>query len=234
MKISIFFLILFCVVYLCRNVTSQTYNCLANATCGCSAQAAVLTKIVGGEVARSQTWGWAVSIRRRATNSHFCGGSIISTQHVLTAAHCVVGTTSALIRVYVGSVTLSNPNQARDVSAIRTHPGYNSDTFVNDIAILKVSPPFDLSQTGVDLVCLPDVPSTILAQGEYPAANKTVSFRTFFIYERNLMIILFFLACCNWLGCFISKFSNCIEYSTTSYYSSSFIQQFVLCFSNNF
>lgn len=180
MKISLFCLILVCWLYLCRNVSSQTYSCQANATCGCSAQAAVLTKIVGGEAARSQSWGWAVSIRRRATNAHFCGGSIISSQHVLTAAHCVVGTTSVSLRVYVGSITLSYTSQARDVSAIRVHSGYNRETFVNDIAILKVSPPFNLEQTGVDLVCLPNVSVT---QAEYPAANTTVSFVIFFFSD---------------------------------------------------
>lgn len=169
---------------LCRNISSQTYNCQRNSSCGCSAQAAVLTKIVGGESARSQTWGWTVSIRRRSTNSHFCGGSIISAQHVLTAAHCVDGmTTPSSIRVYVGSIYLSLTNQVRDVAVIHRHAAYNPNNFLNDIAILKVSFPFDLTQAGVDQVCLPNISSTVLATREYPAANTSVITRTIFTFK---------------------------------------------------
>ena len=174
MKTSALFFLVFSSIFLCRNISSQTYNCPTNSSCGCSAQAAVLTKIVGGESARSQTWGWAVSIRRRSTNSHFCVGSIISAQHVLTAAHCVVGLTSSSILVYVGSIYLSLTVQVRDVAAIHSHPSYNPTTFTDDIAILKVSSPFVLSQLGVDMVCLPNISSAVLAAGEYPGENTNV------------------------------------------------------------
>ncbi|CAN7937924.1 unnamed protein product, partial [Ixodes hexagonus] len=53
-------------------------------------------RIVGGVEARPIEFPWQISLRRRApfTNEdqgHSCGGSIISEQYIVTAAHCVEG-----------------------------------------------------------------------------------------------------------------------------------------------
>lgn len=151
-----------------QNVSSATYSCSASATCGCSANSATLTRIVGGEPAAASTWGWAVSIRNRYTGSHFCGGSIISDTHILTAAHCTIDSFASTLRVYAGTTSSSSSaGQVRSVSKITNHPSYSSSTYRNDIAILKLSSPLDLNALGVDLVCLPDGSTS----GEYPPAN---------------------------------------------------------------
>lgn len=170
-----FFNVLFFSITLFTTVLSTTYNCSPNATCGCSGQPAILTKIVGGEVASPQTWGWAASLRYTSTGSHFCGGSIISSSHILTAAHCTVDLSSAsAVRVYVGSIYLSAATQVRTVSKIYNHPSYSASTYLNDIAILKLSSPLDLNQASVDLVCLPTISSTDFNRQEYPVPGINV------------------------------------------------------------
>lgn len=168
---------LLCEFLFIRIGSPVTYTCSSSSSCGCSTNSAVLSRIVGGESAASQTWGWAASLRYSSSGSHFCGGSIISDSHILTAAHCTKGLQStSSVRVYVGSIYLTGATQIRDVSKIYIHSSYSSTTYLNDISILKLSSKLNLDQTGVDLVCLPNVSSTILATQEYPTSNTNVRF----------------------------------------------------------
>ena len=148
-------------------ITSITYSCWSNSTCGCSSNSAVLTRIIGGEEAQTNTWGWAVSIRSR--NNHICGGSLISSDLILTAAHCLVSIkTISSISVTAGSKYLSIINQQRFVSETYIHQNYNPNTYVNDIALIHLSSPFDMNDKALALICLP---SNII---EYPTENTAV------------------------------------------------------------
>ncbi|KAH1024030.1 hypothetical protein HUJ05_003596 [Dendroctonus ponderosae] len=101
-------------------------------------------QIIGGFNALRNQFPYQVSVQRLwiLTYSHVCGGSIISSNWVLTASHC---TTSGTYRVVAGIVLQTDENvfgqQTLAVSEIINHPLYPETDAVapNDISLLRLS-----------------------------------------------------------------------------------------------
>uniref|UniRef100_A0A671LFS7 Anionic trypsin-2-like n=1 Tax=Sinocyclocheilus anshuiensis TaxID=1608454 RepID=A0A671LFS7_9TELE len=103
-------------------------------------QAPLNTRIVGGVDASEGSWPWQVSLHSSNFGGHFCGGSLINSEWVLTAAHCLPDASS--LRVYLGRRTQQGVNAneiSRNVTTIIVHTSYDRNTNNNDIALLRLS-----------------------------------------------------------------------------------------------
>ncbi|KAK3932407.1 Plasma kallikrein, partial [Frankliniella fusca] len=119
-------------------------------------------KIVGGEKAELGQFPHQVSIRKQQM-THFCGGSIVSKTHVLTAAHCFDDKPNQFntLLVTVGSLTwmpnqLTSGGYTRDVKDGLVHeswvPGANKKWY--DIAVLEVAEPFEEWSTNAKAILI--------------------------------------------------------------------------------
>lgn len=88
------------------SVNMNTVNLIILAVCMAIARAEVEPRIIGGQNAEDGQFPYQVSLRTKLSNKHFCGGSIISSRFILTAAHCSEGITSKPLFVFaaIGSV----------------------------------------------------------------------------------------------------------------------------------
>ncbi|NP_001166089.1 serine protease 72 precursor [Nasonia vitripennis] len=119
------------------------------------------TRIVNGENVSLGEIPYQVSLQRKVDNFHFCGGSVLNKNYIITAAHCVSGTNPETIQVIVGTLNLDDPQAVYFASKITVHEAYSpSNSYKNDIALIKVQSPIKFSKT-VSTVILPKANAVI-------------------------------------------------------------------------
>jgi len=102
----------------------------------------ITSRIVGGEEATTGSWPWQVYMIINSKTS--CGGSIISSRWILTAAHCLTerGTESE-VDVYVGlhdKTRASEHTRLMNVNKIVIHEKYErAGAPIYDIALIRVN-----------------------------------------------------------------------------------------------
>ncbi len=93
--------------------------------------------IVNGEDADIDDFPFQVALRTSDTQFQFCGGTLVNSRYVLTAAHCVSGTPASQIEVYAGSADLNTGGEQIKVQAVRSHPEFGPGIDY-DIALLRL------------------------------------------------------------------------------------------------
>ncbi|CAG2209011.1 TMPRSS2 [Mytilus edulis] len=113
-------------------------------------------RIVGGTVATVHAYPWQVSLRYGS--HHMCGGTIIDSQWILTAAHCFEDTTHSYWTVATGIHDRGHiyRSQVHNVRNVIVHTGYSSRSNHNDIALIKLDKPLDLTDSTTKAACLPN------------------------------------------------------------------------------
>jgi len=138
--------------------TTESQN-TCSGTCG--KHNGALTRIVNGTETEPNEYPFYAALTKESNTIVFCGGSILTQNYILTAAHCVDYFTEdhlATHKVVVGSHDFGSSNEPSrvtlDIQEVILHEDWNPSTVDNDIALLKVSPIPSFTDQ-ISPVCLP-------------------------------------------------------------------------------
>lgn len=125
-------------------------------------------KIIGGNSIEIDQVPYQISLQGRNYGSniyyHYCGGTIISTRHVLTAAHCLYGYPIELISVVAGTSQWNDNMGVRYyLKNIITHPMYK-ELQGFDIAVIALRQEIIFNDK-INMIAIND-------QGDIPADDQ--------------------------------------------------------------
>lgn len=138
-------------------------------------------RIVGGEDVDIKDYPWQVSMQLQPQfgGSHFCGGTIVDEEWVITAAHCLVFEqngndfylTPGHVRVRAGFTLMNNTSQGQyyNVEELILHPSYSTSSHRFDIALVRLAELIDLEDSNmakVDIVGEDDVNAGMTEPGQ--------------------------------------------------------------------
>lgn len=117
-------------------------------------------RVIGGHKAKAGEWPWQVKImapdaEQRGRFAGHCGGTLISPNWILTAAHCLAAGRSGRQDLFARDLLIvegktnvdrivtvtSNDKVGIKVADAVVHEGFDRQTFANDIALIRLSEP---------------------------------------------------------------------------------------------
>ncbi|KAG6451334.1 venom serine protease Bi-VSP isoform X1 [Manduca sexta] len=128
----------------------------------CGLSSASFSRVVGGVDAKLGDFPWMALLGyRKRTNptQWLCGGSLISSKHVLTASHCIHTKEQELYIVRLGELDLVRDDDGAApidifIKHMIKHEQYNPKAYTNDIGILVLEKEVEFSDL-IRPICLP-------------------------------------------------------------------------------
>jgi len=164
---AVAFLLLLSIIMLQLQIARVAGNCFCGLVDKPSSSS---NRILGGRPSQKNRYPWMARFGYKEKN-HICGGSLISSRWILTAAHCVescdddgnncVDRQSSDIKVFLGDHNkdiLEGQEKKMDISKIFVHPDYERRVLVHDVALLKLIKEVDFTNDAhrhIRPICLP-------------------------------------------------------------------------------
>ncbi|XP_063538591.1 serine proteinase stubble-like isoform X1 [Cydia strobilella] len=130
----------------------------------CGVSNASFSRVVGGIPAKLGDFPWMALLgykeRRAGAGARWlCGGSLISSRHVLTAAHCIHTRENDLYLVRLGELDLARDDEGATpvdvlIKTLIKHQEYSPKSFTNDIGILVLSRNVQFTNL-IQPICIP-------------------------------------------------------------------------------
>ncbi|XP_058804307.1 venom protease-like [Phymastichus coffea] len=125
----------------------------------CGYSKAAHNRVVGGTEAKVYSWPWIAAIgHSKSKKIIFCGATLISKRHLITAAHCVEKDMSDV------TIRLGEHNYENKLDGVKSievsvktavpHPKYNDISKQNDIAVLTLEKDVEFTDS-IHPICLP-------------------------------------------------------------------------------
>lgn len=168
--------VVFCLVLAVASAASYKLN------------ASAVARIVNGHDAQDGQFPYLVSIHMRVEKEryrHNCGGAVLNSRWILTAAHCTTRVNLDEIYIFAGSFDLHHNGYKYNIGRVVNHPDYNSTGSIgdHDISLLYTTEAMRFNRF-VQPIALPttdvgvDVPVTVAGwgmTGTGPASNSLSS-----------------------------------------------------------
>merc|ERR1711862_134441 len=142
-------------------------------------------RIVGGSTISISERPFQVGLEYSFFDFTFCGGSLIASDKVLTAAHCCDGESADDLKVRVGTDRNAEGGSTHMVSKVTMNPSYSSSTVANDACVLTLAESSLIAMP--ELSVLPPVVASVMVTClKSPDGNHLRRWRHFIHIENGL------------------------------------------------